>query len=84
MNMKSKTILRIIKGYEYDKGFGLNDCYLPDSEYQDVIDDIMKEQRNSIIRAVNYSVMNLEELRKEAIEQNRTIGEVYYDKIIME
>jgi hypothetical protein len=82
--MKDRTILRIIKGYEYDKGFGLNDCYLPESEYQDVIDDIMKEQRNSIIRAINYSVMNLDELKKEAISQYRTVGEVYYDKIITE
>lgn len=81
--MKDRTILRIIKGYEYDKGFGLNDCYLPDSEYQDVIDDIMKEHKNSIIRAVNYSVMNLDELKKDAIDQYRTVGEVYYDKIIM-
>jgi len=44
----------------------------------------MKEQRNSIIRAINYSVMNLDELKKEAISQYRTVGEVYYDKIITE
>ena len=40
------------------------------------------DNRNQIIRAVNYSIMNIEKLREQAIEERRTIGEVYYDKII--
>ena len=31
----------------------------------------------AIIRAVNYSIMKLDEMRKEAIKQNITIGELY-------
>lgn len=31
----------------------------------------------AIIRAVNYSIMKLDEMRKEAIRQNITIGELY-------
>jgi hypothetical protein len=41
-----------------------------------------KEERNQIIRAINYSEMKHDELLKQAIEERRTIGEVYYDKII--
>lgn len=41
-----------------------------------------KEERNQIIRAINYSEMNREELLKQAIEETRTVGEVYYDKMI--
>ncbi len=37
--------------------------------------------RLEIIRAVNYSIMHLEELRKEAIEKRVTIGEIYYEKL---
>lgn len=39
-------------------------------------------ERNQIILSVNYSEMNREELKKQAIEERRTIGEVYYDKMI--
>ena len=38
---------------------------------------VKAEQRNQIIRAVNYSIMKLDEMRKEAIRQNITIGELY-------
>jgi hypothetical protein len=31
----------------------------------------------AIIRAVNYSIMKLDEMRLEAIKQNITIGELY-------
>lgn len=31
----------------------------------------------AIIRAVNYSIMNLDTMRAEAIKQNITIGELY-------
>lgn len=31
----------------------------------------------AIIRAVNYSIMKLDTMRKEAIKQNITIGELY-------
>lgn len=41
-----------------------------------------KEERNQIIRAINYSEMKHDELLKQAIEERRTIGEVYYDKMI--
>jgi len=30
-----------------------------------------------IVRAVNYCIMNLEDLKKEAIKQGTTIGELY-------
>jgi len=39
-------------------------------------------ERNQIIRAVNYCEMNREELKKQAIEERKSIGEVYYDKMI--
>jgi hypothetical protein len=41
-----------------------------------------KEERNQIIRAINYSEIKYDELLKQAIEERRTIGEIYYDKII--
>ena len=31
----------------------------------------------AIIRAVNYSIMNLEKLREQAIKEKITIGELY-------
>ena len=31
----------------------------------------------TIIRAVNYSIMNLEKLREQAIKERITIGELY-------
>ena len=31
----------------------------------------------AIIRAVNYSIMNLDKLRKQAIKEKITIGELY-------
>ena len=31
----------------------------------------------AIIRAVNYSIMKLDEMRAEAIKENITIGELY-------
>ena len=31
----------------------------------------------AIIRAINYSIMNLEKLRKQAIKERITIGELY-------
>ena len=41
-----------------------------------------KKERNQIIGAINYCEMNRDELKKQAIEERRTIGEIYYDKII--
>jgi hypothetical protein len=46
------------------------------------IEKAKEMERNQIIRACNYSEMNREELLKQAIEERRTIGEIYYDKII--
>jgi hypothetical protein len=40
-----------------------------------------KYNKYHIIRAVNYSIMHLDELRKEAIEKRVTIGEVYYEEL---
>lgn len=37
--------------------------------------------KNEMIRAVNYSIMHLEELRKEAIEKRVTIGEIYVERL---
>lgn len=34
-----------------------------------------------MIRAVNYSIMHLEELRKEAIAKRVTIGEIYVERL---
>ena len=34
-----------------------------------------------MIRAVNYSIMHLDELRKEAIEKRVTIGEIYIERL---
>lgn len=31
----------------------------------------------AIIRAINYSIMNLEKLREQAIKEKITIGELY-------
>jgi hypothetical protein len=39
-------------------------------------------ERNQIIRAINYSEMKHDELLKQAIEERKTIGEIYYDKMI--
>jgi hypothetical protein len=36
-----------------------------------------KEERNQIIRAINYSEMKRDELLKQAIEERRTLGECY-------
>jgi len=47
-----------------------------------LIDKAKEMERNQIIRAVNYSEMKHEELLKQAIEERRTVGEVYYDKMI--
>lgn len=37
--------------------------------------------KNEMIRAVNYSIMHLDELRKEAIEKRVTIGEIYVKRL---
>lgn len=34
-----------------------------------------------MIRAVNYSVMHLDQLRKEAIAKRVTIGEIYVERL---
>jgi hypothetical protein len=52
--------------------------------YQNEVEDWEKakeKERNHIIRAVNYSIMHLEELRKEAIEKRVTIGEIYVERL---
>jgi len=45
--------------------------------FEYVINEAKEIERNQIIRAVNYSVMNCETLRKKAITERITIGEVY-------
>ena len=47
-----------------------------------LVDKAIEMERNQIIRACNYSEMKHDELLKQAIEERKTIGEVYYDKII--
>ena len=37
--------------------------------------------KNEMIRAVNYSIMHLDELRKEAIAKRVTIGEIYIERL---
>lgn len=41
----------------------------------------MTDCKNEMIRAVNYSIMHLEELRKEAVEKRVTIGEIYVERL---
>jgi len=53
----------------------INDCLFLAEYYK-------KEERNQIIGAINYCEMNRDELKKQAIKERRTIGEIYYDKII--
>lgn len=40
-------------------------------------DQAKEKERNQIIRAVNYSIMNLDNMRKQAIKENKSIGEIY-------
>jgi hypothetical protein len=40
-----------------------------------------KYNKYHIVRAVNYSIMHLDELRKEAIEKRVTIGEIYVERL---
>ena len=46
-------------------------------EVNDVFDKAKEMEQNQIIRAVNHSIMKLDEMRAEAIKQNITIGELY-------
>jgi len=48
----------------------------------EIFEKAKEMERNQIIRACNYSEMKHDELLKQAIEERRTIGEVYYDKMI--
>lgn len=43
----------------------------------ETFENAKKMEQNQIIRAVNYSIMKLDEMRAEAIKQNITIGELY-------
>lgn len=45
--------------------------------WKEEIKQAKEKERNQIIRAVNYSIMNLDKLREQAIKENVTIGEVY-------
>jgi hypothetical protein len=47
-----------------------------------IFEQAKEMERNQIIRAINYSEMKHDELLKQAIKERRTLGEVYYDKII--
>jgi hypothetical protein len=49
---------------------------------KEIIKKAKEMERNQIIRACNYSEMKHDELLKQAIKERRTIGEIYYDKII--
>jgi hypothetical protein len=49
---------------------------------KEMIKKAKEMERNQIIRAINYCEMNREELKKQAIEERKSIGEVYYDKMI--
>ena len=51
-------------------------------EINDIFDKAKKMERNQIIRAVNYCEMNREHIKKQAIEEVKTIGEIYYYKMI--
>jgi hypothetical protein len=69
-------ILELKKTKVYASSFKcIDDCLFLAEYYK-------KEERNQIIRAINYSEIKRDELLKQAIEERRTIGEIYYDKII--
>jgi hypothetical protein len=53
------------------------------STQSELILEAKEMERNQIIRAINYSEMKRDELKKQAIEQGRTIGEIYYEKIFI-
>jgi hypothetical protein len=44
---------------------------------KELVNKAKEMERNQIIRAVNHSIMKLDEMRAEAIKQNITIGELY-------
>jgi len=43
----------------------------------EIFEKAKEMERNQIIRAVNHSIIKLDEMRAEAIKQNITIGELY-------
>lgn len=45
--------------------------------WKEEIKQAKEKERNQIIRAVNYSIMNLEKLCEQAIKENKSIGEIY-------
>ena len=45
--------------------------------HNDILVKAEMMERNKIIRAINYSIMNLEKLREQAIKERITIGELY-------
>lgn len=45
--------------------------------HNDILVKAEMMERNKIIRAVNYSIMNLDKLREQAIKEKITIGELY-------
>jgi hypothetical protein len=47
-----------------------------------IIEKAKEMERNQIIRAINYSEMKRDELLKQAIKEIKTIGEIYYNKMI--
>jgi hypothetical protein len=47
-----------------------------------IVEQAKEMERNQIIRACNFCEMKHDELLKQAIKERRTIGEIYYDKII--
>lgn len=53
----------------------LVDCWF--KKELEAFEQAKEKERNQIIRAVNYSIMKLDEMRAEAIKQNITIGELY-------
>ena len=48
---------------------------------KELVNKAKEMERNQIIRAINYSEMNRDELKKQAIKQVKTIGEIYYEKM---
>lgn len=47
------------------------------STQSELILEAKEMERHQIIRAVNHSIMELDEMRAEAIKQTITIGELY-------
>ena len=60
-----------------NKTFLQNNNSLAGWKLRELFEQAKAMERHQIIRAVNHSIMELDEMRAEAIKQTITIGELY-------